>query len=58
MKKVREREANKEKINNEKSQPLKAVDKFQHVESKVKDLMIVSRLLKFFEIKFYYFLIN
>ena len=58
MKKVREREANKEKISNEKSQPLKAVDKFQHVESKVKDLMIVSSLFKFFQIKFYHLLIN
>lgn len=44
MKKVREREANKERIMNEKKQPIKAVDKFQHVESKVKDLMIVSLL--------------
>lgn len=42
MKKVRERQQQKERTKNEKSAPLKAVDKFEHVESKVKELMIVG----------------
>lgn len=44
MKKVREREAaaNKEREGSDKSQPLKAVNKFEHVESKIKELMIVK----------------
>lgn len=43
MKKVREREAAAaaSKEGNDKNQPLKAVNKFEHVESKIKDLMIV-----------------
>lgn len=54
MKKVKEREQNKEgKIGNDKNAPVKALwrsEKFDHVESKVKDLMIV---IVIFFISFY-----
>jgi hypothetical protein len=41
MKRVKERQAQKESVILEKSKPVKAVDKFDHVESKLKQLLIV-----------------
>lgn len=44
MKRVKERQAQKESVLLEKSKPVKAVDKFDHVESKLKQLLIVIKL--------------
>jgi len=44
MRKVKEREAQKEKVNSEKTAPVKGLwksDKYKDVQSKIKDLLLV-----------------
>ena len=47
MKRVKERQAQKESLLLEKNKPVKAVDKFDHVESKLKQLLIVLSTIVF-----------
>ena len=45
MRKVKEREAQKEKVNSEKTAPVKGLwksDKYKDVQSKIKDLLLVN----------------